>query len=210
LLVKHYFVEKGFKYSMVKDQLFHELRSAGLSRVEIAQAPLGTRIILYAQRPGMVIGQRGGNIQALTSELEKKYNIDNPHVLVYGLDKPNLEPQAVAFNMAEQLERGMYYRKIANTAVNEIMQSGARGVEIIIRGRLSVAKSRMARFTSGVIYKSDMVLGAQTELGKAPALLKEGLVGVKVRITKPGAPVDAVFLKEGAQQGEKTGEQVVA
>jgi len=81
LLVKHYFVEKGFKYSMVKDQLFHELRSAGLSRVEIAQAPLGTRIILYAQRPGMVIGQRGGNIQALTSELEKKYNIDNPHVL---------------------------------------------------------------------------------------------------------------------------------
>ena len=193
---------------MVKDQLFHELRSAGLARVDIMQAPLGTRIILYAQRPGLVIGQRGNNIQTLTSELEKKYRIDNPHVLVYGLDNPNLEPQAIAFNIAEQLERGMYYRKIANTALNDIMQNGARGVEIIIRGRLSVAKSRMARFTNGVVHKSGMVLGKQTELGRAPALLKEGLVGVKVRITKPGAPVDAVFLKEQPKQRE--GEQVVA
>lgn len=208
MLVKHYFIEKGFKYSMVKDQLFRELRSAGLARVDIAQAPLGTRIILYAQRPGLVIGQRGNNIQTLTSELEKKYRIDNPRVLVYGLDNPNLEPQAIALNIAEQLERGMYYRKIANTALNDIMQNGARGVEIIIRGRLSVAKSRMARFTNGVVYKSGMVLGKQTELGRAPALLKEGLVGVKVRITKPGSPVDAVFLKEQPKQRE--GEQVVA
>lgn len=207
MLIKHYFVEKGFKYAMIKNDLFRELRSAGLARVEIAQAPLGTRIMLYAQRPGLVIGQRGNNIQTLTSELEKKYKIENPHVLVYGLEKPNLEPQAIAFNMAEQLERGMYFRKIANTALNDIMQSGARGAEIIIRGRLSIAKSRMARFATGVIYKSGTVMGKQTELGKASALLKEGLVGVKVRITKPGAPVDAVFLKEAATS---TGEKVVA
>jgi len=205
VLVKKYFVDKGFRYAMIKDQLFKNLRSAGLARVEIAQAPLGTRIILYAQRPGLVIGQRGNNIQALTGELEKKYKIENPHVLVYGLDQPNLEPQALAFGIAEQLERGMYFRKIANTTLNNIMQSGARGAEIIIRGRLSIAKSRMARFTTGVIYKSGMVLGKQTELGKASALLKEGLVGVKVRITKPGVPVDAVLVKQ-----QRESEQVVA
>jgi len=205
VLVKKYFVDKGFRYAMVKDELFKNLRSAGLARVEIVQAPLGTRIILYAQRPGLVIGQRGNNIQALTGELEKKYKIENPHVLVYGLDQPNLEPQALAFGIAEQLERGMYFRKIANATLNNIMQSGARGAEIIIRGRLSIAKSRMARFTSGVVYKSGMVLGKQTELGKASALLKEGLVGVKVRITKPGVPIDAVLVKQ-----QKEGERVVA
>ncbi|MGC8601349.1 MAG: 30S ribosomal protein S3 [Thermoprotei archaeon] len=205
MLVKKYFVDKGFRYAMVKDELFKNLRSAGLARVEIVQAPLGTRIILYAQRPGLVIGQRGNNIQALTGELEKKYKIENPHVLVYGLDQPNLEPQALAFGIAEQLERGMYFRKIANATLNNIMQSGARGAEIIIRGRLSIAKSRMARFTSGVVYKSGMVLGKQTELGKASALLKEGLVGVKVRITKPGVPIDAVLVKQ-----QKEGERVVA
>jgi small subunit ribosomal protein S3 len=205
VLVKKYFVDKGFRYAMVKDELFKNLRSAGVARVEIVQAPLGTRIILYAQRPGLVIGQRGNNIQALTGELEKKYKIENPHVLVYGLDQPNLEPQALAFGIAEQLERGMYFRKIANATLNNIMQSGARGAEIIIRGRLSIAKSRMARFTSGVVYKSGMVLGKQTELGKASALLKEGLVGVKVRITKPGVPIDAVLVKQ-----QKEGERVVA
>ncbi len=206
MLVKRYFVEKGLKYAMIQDDLKHQLREAGLVKVEVSQAPLGARVILYAQRPGLVIGQRGNNIQALTAELEKKYKIENPHVLVYGIDNPSLEPQALAFNLAEQLERGMYYRKIANSTLNDVRRAGAKGVEIVIRGRLSIAKSRMVRFTTGVVYKSGMVLGKQTSLGKSSALLKEGLVGVKVRLTKPGPSADAVFLRE---QQRTRGEQLV-
>lgn len=79
----------------IDEYLSQELKRAGYSKVEMAKTPLGTRVVIYASKPGLVIGRRGQSIRDLTKILEERFGVENPQISVATLEIPELDPKVV-------------------------------------------------------------------------------------------------------------------
>ena len=112
------------------------LVEAGYGWVDITTSPVGTRITLFVQRPGLVIGRRGMGIRDLTEKLEKRFGLPNPQISVVEEEVPELNPRIMCSRIAQTVVRGTAFRRAALWAMNSIMSSGALGVEIVISGKL--------------------------------------------------------------------------
>ncbi len=128
-----------------------ELKRAGYSKVEMTKSPVGTRVVIYAAKPGMVIGRRGQSIRDLTKVLEEKFGIENPQLSVAAIEIPEQDPKVVASQVAQALQRGVHFRRSAYWAIQRVMESGAAGVEITIRGKLTTERSRYEKFRAGYL-----------------------------------------------------------
>jgi small subunit ribosomal protein S3 len=100
------------------------------------------------------------------------------------VDDPFLDAQVVANNITKSIERGGFYKKVANYYIDEIMKAGAAGVQIRIGGRLGGEKSRFQKFKKGYIKHSGYYADNLVDKGKAIAITKPGVVGVQVKILK--------------------------
>ena len=107
---------------------------AGFGGLSIQRTPLGTHIRISAERPGLVIGRKGGDIQRLTDELERKFGYENLQVEAVEVSNFALNPLIMASKVANALERGWNYRRAGNSMLQRIMDSGARGCQITIAG----------------------------------------------------------------------------
>src|SRR5688572_33217687 len=112
MAVERKFVKEAVNRLLVKDFVQQETQRAGYGGLEIQRTPLGTRVNIIAERPGMVIGRRGSTINQLTQDLSRKYGLENPQISV---EEPNYNPglnaQIMAYKMAESLERGWHFRR---------------------------------------------------------------------------------------------------
>src|SRR5437879_12472766 len=97
----------------------------------------------------MVIGRRGQSIKDLTKLLETKFGIENPQLSVATIEIPEQDPKVVASQVAQALQRGVHFRRAAYWAIQRVMESQALGVEIIIRGTLTTARSRFKNIRAG-------------------------------------------------------------
>jgi small subunit ribosomal protein S3 len=179
------FIKQGLKLAQLEEYLEKELERSGYEGVEIRRIPTGTRVALYVERPGMVIGRKGRSIKQLTDELAQKYGLENPQVEVVEIKVPELSAPVMAKRIAFALERGINYRRVGYTALRRIMRAGARGAEIVISGKLSGERSRTARFYDGYLKKAGEPASKFVSYGYAVAKLKPGVLGVKVRIMPP-------------------------
>ncbi len=214
--IKRYFIELGLKRVAVDEYLASKFWRAGYSRVEIIRTPLGTRIVIYAARPGMIIGRRGQNLRKLQAVFEKLFNIENPQITVVETDNPDLDARVMAFNIALALERGIHFRRAAYVALRRIMNAGAVGCEIIISGKLTSERARYEKLSAGKVYKSGEQSLKLVDRAVAHVLLKPGVYGVQVLIAKPGEVADHVeilppekvreMFPEIAQQEQKQAE----
>jgi len=177
------------KKAEIQEYLAEKLKDAGFGGVDIAFTPMGTRITIYAMRPGRVIGSRGRTIRELSEELEKRFGVENPNVTVAEVEVPELNPQVMAYRIAQALQRGVRHRRVAFWALRRIMETGARGVEIEISGKLTSARHRTEKFSAGMMPKSGEPALKYVKVGKASILLKPGIFGVKVKIFPPDAPM---------------------
>jgi small subunit ribosomal protein S3 len=185
LSVTKYFVKDVSRRLEIDEHLALELKRAGYSHVELTKSPVGTRVVIYAAKPGMVIGRRGQSIRDLTKILEEKFHIENPQLSVANIDVPEQDPKVVASQVAQALQRGVHFRRAAYWAIQRVMESQALGVEITIRGKLTTERSRFEKFKAGYLPRVGDPVLKSVKAAVADVQLKQGLFGINVRILPP-------------------------
>ncbi len=204
------FVRENVKRLMIKEYLRERIAGAGFGGMDIQRTPMGTRISILVERPGLVIGRGGSNIAKLTEEIKEKFDVDNPQIeIIEAGDKAALNAQIMAEKLAEALERGWHFRRAGHSTVRRIMEAGAKGCQVIISGKLTGERHRTEKFTQGhVKYCGDIVKDVMDE-GFAVAKLKPGVIGVKVRIMKPDAklPDEISIVGPEAEKKEEAEEE---
>lgn len=181
----HHFVDEAIKRLELDEFLSADLERAGFGGVEVTKTPLGTRLTIYAMKPGLVIGRRGESIRDLTRILEEKFGVNNPQIAVAEVEVPELNPYIMATRIASALQRGIHYRRSGYWALNRIMEAGALGVEISVRGKLSSRRARYEKFKGGYLPKAGDPSIRSIRRATVHVKLKPGLVGVKVKIMPP-------------------------
>lgn len=180
--------KKKFGSLLVEDQKIRKYikknyRFTGIPKIEIERTrDEEARVILYAARPGLIIGRKGAEIEKLKDGIRKLVGkmVD---IRIQEIDKPELEAQLVAENIAEQLQKRAAFRRTIKRAVDTTMGVGAKGVKVQISGRLGgteIARTEGATVGSIPLH----TLRANIDYGFAESLTKYGTIGVKVWIFK--------------------------
>lgn len=174
----------------IKEYVKHSLGKGRISDVNIEYTPVGEKIIISTNRPGLVIGKRGEKIEELTTVLRKRFALDNPHIDIKEISNEALDAQLVADSIAIQLERkgSLKFKIIAYKALDSIMKAGALGVELALSGKLPSERAKTWRFTQGYLKKTgdpSKVVHKAT----AQARTQMGVIGIKVSILPPGAHI---------------------
>jgi small subunit ribosomal protein S3 len=183
-VVKH-FIDESIKRAEIDEFLQNELENAGYGGVDVTKTPLGTHIIVYAMRPGVVIGRGGETIKDLASVLEGKFGLPNPQISVAEIEIPELNAHVIASRIASALKRGVHFRRAGYWSLNQVMESGALGVEIIISGKLRGQRAKYEKFRIGYLPKSGEPPSKHMKKAELHVQLKPGIFGVKVRIMPP-------------------------
>jgi small subunit ribosomal protein S3 len=184
-MIEKDFVTEGLKRTRIDEYLENELERAGYGGMEIQVTPLGTMVVVYAERPGMVIGRGGKTVRSITQNLKTGYGLENPQVEVKEVEIPELNPKIMAHKIAAMLQRGMHFRRVAYTALRRIMGAGAQGVEVTISGKIRGSRSACAKFSDGYIKKCGEPAIRFVRHGFATVQLKPGVLGINVRIMPP-------------------------
>ena len=184
---EHQFIENGLQRAQIDEFFGDELGRAGYGGMDIAKTPMGTQIVLKAEKPGMVIGKGGKNIRKITTELTDRFGMDDPQIDVQEVDEPDLNARIVADRLANALERGWYFRKAGHTTIDRIMDAGALGAEIVLSGKVTGARSRVEKFNRGYIKHNGEPAQTVVDEGQGVAVMKLGTIGVTVKIIPPGA-----------------------
>lgn len=205
--VKH-FINEYIRKAEIDEFLWKEFERAGYGGVNITRTPLGTNIVIYAMRPGIVIGRSGETIKNLVKVLEEKFNLPNPQISVAEIEIPELNPYVMASRIAAALRRGVHFRRVGFWALNRIMSAGALGAEITISGKLRTERARVEKFRDGYIPKSGDPAMKYVKKAVAHVQLKPGIFGVKVLIVSPDAkfPDEVEILEEKIEETQVEGE----
>jgi small subunit ribosomal protein S3 len=183
--VKH-FIEESIKKTGVDEFLWKEFERAGYGGVDITKTPLGTNIVVYAMRPGIIIGRGGTTIKNLAKALEDNFELPNPQVSVAEIEVPELNAHVMASRIAATLKRGVHFRRAGFWALSQIMEAGALGTEIIISGKLRTERARSEKFRQGFVPKSGDPAIKYVRRAVVHTQLKPGIFGVRVSIMPPG------------------------
>lgn len=169
-----------------------------VSRVRIEYTPVGEKVIISTHKPGLIIGRGGEKINELTKTLKDNFDLQNPHVEIDEIKKPEFDAQLIADEIALGMERfgPMKFKVLAYKSLERIMKAGALGAEIRLSGKLPSARARSWRFSQGYLKKTgesaDVVDRAQ-----ARAETRPGTVGIKVAILPPDVRLkDKISLNE--------------
>jgi small subunit ribosomal protein S3 len=192
---------------LLKEYLMKETKRAGFGGLDIQRTPMGTRVTLTIERPGLVIGRKGGSIKFLESSVEKNFSFDNPKIEVQEVGNPNLNAQIMAEKLASALERGWHFRRAGHSTVRRIMDAGAKGCQIVISGKLTGQRHRVEKFKEGHIKFCGEPAIQWMQEGFAVAKRKLGVIGVKVQIMDPDAKLpDEVEIELAEEQKKKEAE----
>jgi len=182
LPIQNYFVKENARKAEIDEFLSQDLKRAGYSRVEMTKTPLGTRVVVYAAKPGLVIGRRGQSIRDLTQVLEQRFGVTNPQISVATLEVPELDPKVVASQIAMALQRGIHFRRAAYWALQRTIEAGAQGVEIIIRGKLTTDRARYEKYKAGYLPAVGEAVDKIVRTAVVDTQLKQGLFGIRVKL----------------------------
>jgi small subunit ribosomal protein S3 len=164
----------------IKEYIEKEKRSAGISRVAIDRFPDRVNVNIHASRPGVLIGKKGSDIEALKEKLQK-IATKNVYINIIEVKKPEKNAALIAQQIAQQVEGRFPYRRAVKQAITNAMRTGALGIKVVCSGRLNNAE--MARQEA---YKEGRIplhtLRADIDYGFAEALTTFGLIGIKVWI----------------------------
>ncbi|MCK5698649.1 MAG: 30S ribosomal protein S3 [Candidatus Aenigmarchaeota archaeon] len=181
-MIERKFIEKGTQKSEMEKYLNKTLERADYSHSDIKRTPLNTRIVIYAGRPGVVIGHAGTKINEMTNDLKRRFNIDNPQIEVKSVEHPSLDAKVVAKQIASSLERGTKHRQIVNIMLKKIIEAGAIGAEITVSGKITGSRSRTEKFMLGYLKKCGNTADVHTQTEIEKATLKAGTIGIKVKL----------------------------
>jgi small subunit ribosomal protein S3 len=166
----------------IRELVMKELPNAGISKVEIERFPNQVQVVIWTAKPGIVIGRKGATVKELRSKL-RDLTQKSVKLEVEEIAQPDLDPQLVAENIANQLERRISHSRAMKRAVGQAMRQGAEGIRIEASGRLSGAEmARKEKIWDGQVPRN--TLRADIQYGFTEALTTFGRIGVKVWIYK--------------------------
>jgi len=155
-------------------------RDAGISRIEIERAPNMLKLTLHTAKPGIIIGRGGRGVEDMRADIERIVN-QKVHINVQEIRQPELDAQLVAENVAGQIERRIAFKRAVRQAVQRSMKMGAKGVRVMLSGRLGGAE--MSRKYSDRDGKIPLhTLRADIDYGFTEAVTASGNIGVKAWI----------------------------
>jgi len=166
----------------VRDYLKKRLSQASVSRIQIDRPANNAHITIHTARPGLVIGKKGEDIDALRKDVAHKMGIP-VHISIEEIRKPELDAQLVAESIAQQLERRIMFRRAMKRAVQNAMRLGAGGIKVNVAGRLNGAEIARSEW-----YREGRVplhtLRADIDYGFAEARTTYGVIGIKTWVFK--------------------------
>ncbi len=184
---------QGIKYQQyvaedlkIRELLMKKLRPAGVAAVEIERAVNKLKIIIFVSRPGVLIGRGGSGLSDLKKflMLELKVKNDNSlEIMPMEMKSADLSAYLVAQSVAEQLARRLPAQRVMNQAIDRAMRAGAKGVRIVLSGRIGGAEIARREWKAAGTMPLH-TLRADIDFVVYPALTKSGYVGVKVWINK--------------------------
>src|SRR5438105_1180945 len=182
---------------LLKEYRMSETRGGRFGGLDMQRAPMGTRVTLLAERPGLLIGRKGGAIKSLTEAVDRQFKFDNPQIEVQEVSAPALNAQIMAEKLANALERGWHFRRAGHSTVRRIMEAGAKGCLVVIAGKLTGQRHRKEKFKAGHIKYCGEPRNLWMDRGFAAAKLKPGVIGVTVEIMDPQAKLpDEIEIKQ--------------
>ena len=190
-----YAPKKEFASLLVEDKKIRvfvkkRCRFAGVSKVEIERTRDEVKVILYASRPGIIIGRKGQEVERLQGELQDLVG-RRINVKIEELSRPEMYAQLVAEDVAEQLQKRSGFRRTMKRAMEATMEAGAKGIKIQLAGRLGGAEmARREKQITGSIPLS--TLRAKIDYGFTEAKTAQGHIGIQV------------WINQGMYQEEKT------
>jgi small subunit ribosomal protein S3 len=138
-------------------------------------------------RPGIVIGRGGETIKDLAAILEENFKISNPQISVSEIEVPEFNAHVVASRVASALQRGVHFRRAGFWALNQVMDAGALGAEIVISGKLRTERARFEKFRAGYFPRCGEPALKYMKKAEAHVQLKPGIIGVRVKLMPPDA-----------------------
>ncbi len=199
MAVERFFIKEAIKVSEVEEFLKKRFERAGYSHTEIQRTPLGTRIIIYVHKPGLVIGRSGRKVNEITEEIKGRFGFENPLLDVREVDEPFMDSNIVASRIARSIEKGVNYKKVANYYMERVVEAGAVGIQIEVAGKIGgVERSREQKFKMGFVAHSGEYAERMVDVGYTQAIIKAGIIGIKVKIMK-SLPKDVVTEKVNVQ-----------
>jgi small subunit ribosomal protein S3 len=181
----------------VREFLRNKLSQASVSRIQIERPARNARITIHTARPGIVIGKKGEDVEALRKEVSDMMGVP-VHISIEEIRKPELDAQLVAESITQQIERRIRYRRAMRRAVNNAMRLGAQGIKVNVAGRLNGAEIARSEW-----YREGRVplhtFRADIDYGFAEANTTSGVIGIKVWIFK-GEVFDRAEQEEGADK----------
>lgn len=174
----------------IRETLKKRLKIAGISTIEIERSINKLDIIIHVSKPGLVIGRGGTGMEELKKYLLKMLNIKDDEknapkvdVRVEPIKEPNLDAYLVATNIADQLAKRLPFKRVMAQTVEKVMTGGAKGVKIMLSGRVAGAEiKRVEKAQAGIL--SLQTLREKIDFAAVPSLTKSGYIGVKVWICR--------------------------
>jgi small subunit ribosomal protein S3 len=167
----------------VRSFLKKKLAHASVGRVLIERPAKDARITIFSARPGVVIGKKGEEIEALKAELRRIMGVQQVHVNIEEIRKPETDAQLIADSIAQQLEKRIMFRRAMKRAMQNAMRLGAQGVKIMSAGRLNgheIARTEWYREGRVPLH----TLRADIDFGMGAAKTSYGVIGIKVWVYK--------------------------
>lgn len=174
----------------VREYIKNSLGKGRISAVVIEYTPVGEKIKVSTSRPGLIIGRKGEKIEELTRVLKRRFKLDNPHIEIVEITQPLLDAQLVADEIAVMLERKgpLKFKVIAYKMLQQIIKSGAMGVELRLSGKLPSDRARTWRFSHGYLKKTGEPAKI-VDRAQSQATTFAGVVGVSVAILRPNSEI---------------------
>ena len=199
------FVKEGIRNRDLEDFLTSEFDRAGYSHSIIQRTPLSIRITVFANKPGLIIGRGGKNIEYITNILKDRFGFENPQLDVQEIENPDLDAHVIAKWIASSIERGLNYKRVANIAIERVMNAGAAGVALRISGKLGGDMGRTEKFSAGYLKYSGEPAESMVDTSYSKANVKLGMIGIQVRVmgeTPRELEISQMVSRGAAQEAE--------
>lgn len=186
-MIERKFIAQKIKEFEIQEYIAKNLKNVGHSHTKMQKTPLGEKIIIYASRPGLIVGRKGQNIKQLTKTLKKTFSLENPQIEISEIENIHLDANIMVETIVDLLERfgSEKFKAVGHKVMGGAMKAGALGIEIIISGKIPSSRAKSWRFYSGYLKKCGDISITGVDKAYSQAKLKTGIIGVKVSVMPP-------------------------
>lgn len=187
MIERNFIAQKTKEYYITQYVKNRLNKVGGISSIKLKKIPMGEKIVINTNRPSLIVGSKGSNIKELTKELKREFNLENPQIEINEVRDLYLDAALVAERITSSLERfgSARFKSVGHKIMENVIKSGALGIEIVISGKIPSARAKSWRFYQGYLKKCGDIAISGVKHAQATAVLKTGMIGVKVSIMPP-------------------------